>query len=107
MDHGEFTVWLTFPDETVTAECRFVDAETAVNVAYRRSRSPAASIGAITQIRITDGLDYTVFLWEQGEGVTFPPRSSTTGHYVHEDDPDAVPRGEYAREQAGGGQRSK
>jgi hypothetical protein len=73
---GEFSVWRFFPDDTYDSACRFVDAETAVTTAKRVTDSPAAKLGVVVRVIITDGGDFTCFEWRAGEGVTFPPRGT-------------------------------
>jgi hypothetical protein len=53
-----------------------VDAETAVTTAKRVTDSPAAQLGVVARVIITDGGDFTCFEWRAGEGVTFPPRGT-------------------------------
>lgn len=53
---------------------RDVSDYAAVRIAHRCSESLLARLGAITRIIITDAEDYTVFEWQSGKGVTFPPR---------------------------------
>jgi len=73
MSAGEFSVVQFFPDDTHETICAFVDARTAVETAKSYTDRPAALIGIIRRVIITDGGDYTVFEWKFGEGVTYPP----------------------------------
>ncbi len=53
---------------------RNVSASEAVEIARRYCARPAALIGAIARVIITDGDDAINFEWKFGEGVVFPPR---------------------------------
>ena len=54
-------------------DASFVDAEAAVRAAKSLTDRPAARLGTIQRVIITDGGDCTVFEWRHGAGVTFPP----------------------------------
>ena len=71
-----FNVVLIFANETHHYEARNLMAEAAVKLAYEVSKRPAALVGIIGKILITDGGDFTVFEWQFGKGVTFPPLPS-------------------------------
>ncbi len=70
--HGEFSVYQFFPDDTSECVAEFVDAETAVTIAKSYTERPAAKIGIIQRVIITDGGDFTNFEWKYGQGVTYP-----------------------------------
>jgi len=72
---GEFSVAQFFDDETYEYVRRFVTAGEAMVAARDYSRSVAARSGLIAKIIITDGGDYTVFQWERGKGITYPPEA--------------------------------
>ena len=71
MAHGEFSVCVFYPDDSYTYERRFVDAETAVRAAKSFTDRPAALIGMIRRVIVTDGDDCICFEWQHGKGVTF------------------------------------
>lgn len=73
MNTGEFSVCQFFPDDSYDYIRRGIGAEEAVKLAKDYSQRPAASIGIIRRIIITDGGDDIVFEWRFGKGVTFPP----------------------------------
>lgn len=73
---GEFSVVTFFPDDSYNVVRRNVGAQEAVEAAKDFSERPAAKIGVIKRIIITDGGDFTVFEWINGKGVTFPPRQA-------------------------------
>ncbi len=75
MSADEFSVWQFFPDDSGECIRRGVGAEEAVNTAKDFSERPAAKLGMIRRIIITDGGDYCCFEWKFGDGVTFPPRA--------------------------------
>jgi hypothetical protein len=53
---------------------RYVTAEEAVLAARHYTDNVACRTGIIDRVIITDGGDFTVFQWEYGKGVTFPPK---------------------------------
>lgn len=73
---GEFSVYWFDADECSYPELRGVDAKTSVEFAKGLTERPAALMGIIQRIVITDGGDFTVFEWKNGEGVTYPPRKA-------------------------------
>jgi hypothetical protein len=52
---------------------RGLDAESAVKLAKRCADAAAATGEFVVKIIVTDGDNYTVFEWQHGKGVTFPP----------------------------------
>jgi hypothetical protein len=72
----EFSVWVFLPDETYFAEARWIGAEASVKLARELTLRPAAKVGLINRVLITDGGDFSVFEWVYGKGVTFPPLAS-------------------------------
>lgn len=68
----EFSVWWDDPEGMQHREGRAMGAEEAVELAKSLTVRPAALMGIIRRVIITDGGDFTVFEWKQGEGVTFP-----------------------------------
>lgn len=75
---GEFSVYQFFPDGTNECVKAGAGAEEAVRTAHSYTIRPAAMLGIIQRVIITDGGDYCVFEWKHGEGVVFPPRSERT-----------------------------
>ena len=73
---GEFRVFQWFPDGGYECVAELVDAQTAVYTARDYTLRPAALLGIIARVSITDGGDYTVFEWKHGQGVTYPPRDA-------------------------------
>lgn len=71
----EFSVYQFFPGEHWERVLQFVDAETAVRMARRLTRSVGARLGTTCRVIITDGDDYCVFEWKHGEGITYPPEA--------------------------------
>lgn len=67
-----YSVALFFPDGSYIYEARNLGAEAAVMLAKRVTERPAAQLGMIARIIITDEGDCTAFEWKFGEGVTFP-----------------------------------
>ena len=73
---GEFNVVIFDPDDRYEYVQRWVDARTAIETAASYTTRPAAQIGIIRKVMVTDGGDSTVFLWEYGQGVVFPKRDT-------------------------------
>jgi hypothetical protein len=69
---GEFSVYQFFENETYEKVREFVSAEEAVNAAKHYTTSVAAKIGITKRVIITDGGDFTTFMWEYGKGIVFP-----------------------------------
>lgn len=68
---GEFSVCQFFADGTNEYIKRFCGPEEAVNTAKDFSTRPAAKIGIIQRLIITDGGDFCCFEWVYGKGMTF------------------------------------
>lgn len=73
-----FNVIQFFPDGTYEYVLRNADAETAVDTAKSYTERPAAMIGMIRQVMITDDGDRCCFLWQYGRGVLFPHLKNKT-----------------------------
>ena len=73
-ENNEFSVWLFFPDPPggYFAEARWINAEEAVKLAKECTERPAAKLGMIAKIIITDAADCTCFEWLAGKGVVYP-----------------------------------
>lgn len=72
----EFSVYQFFPDGTHECVARFVSAEAAVSTAKSYTTRPAAMIGIIDRVMITDGGDCCVFDWRNGKGIVWPEREA-------------------------------
>lgn len=72
IEHGEFSVYVFFPNDTYSRELSFVSAKAAVEHAKRLTETIGARIGTTQQVMITDGEDFCVFLWRYGEGLVHP-----------------------------------
>jgi hypothetical protein len=70
----EFSVCIFYPDDTYEYVHRWITAEEAVKAAKSYTERPAALIGIIKRVIITDGDDFTNFEWIFGKGVTYPKR---------------------------------
>jgi len=76
MSTSEFSVFWFDELGLSYRDASFVDAEAAVRAAKSLTDRPAARLGTIQRVIITDGGDCTVFEWKHGAGVTWPPQSS-------------------------------
>jgi hypothetical protein len=77
-----FNVWQFFPDNTHECVGRGLTAEQAVNLAHSYTTRPAAQIGIIQRVMITDCGDCCVFEWTRDQGVIFPPEAAGRGSYA-------------------------
>jgi hypothetical protein len=75
MNGDEFSVVIFFPDGYYEYVCRYVSAQKAVETAASYTRRPAAQMGIIRRVIVTDGDDHCNFEWKFGEGVTYPPEA--------------------------------
>lgn len=71
---GEFSVYQFFHDGSHECLKSHVGAEEAVETARSFILRPAARIGFIQRVMITDGGDFAVFDWQHGKGVVYPPQ---------------------------------
>ena len=71
-----FSVVQFFDDDTHEYVRRRVDAQHAVETARHYCSSIGAKIGTTKRVIITDDGDDTVFEWQFGRGVTFPPEAA-------------------------------
>lgn len=69
---AEFSVYWWDPDGNYYKEREGLTSESAVDFAMGMTRRPAAQIGIVKKIMITDGGDCSVFEWEFGKGITHP-----------------------------------
>lgn len=76
MSEELFSVWQFLKGGRHECVGRGLGAKAAVETAKAYTERPAAQIGVIERIIITDDGDHTVFEWRFGPGVTFPPRGS-------------------------------
>lgn len=75
-----FDVWWFDPDGWHERIGSDLDANDAVALAKEWTLRPAALIGIVARIIITDSGDSTVFEWRHGEGVVFPPPDKIEVH---------------------------
>lgn len=66
-----------FPDGQYEYIARYVSAQEALIMARSYITRPAALIGIIRRVIVTDGGDCTVFEWRYGKGITFPVTAHT------------------------------
>lgn len=71
--YAPYHVYQFFEDGQYERVREFVDAEEAVKSAIHYSTSVGARLGTTVRVIITDNGDMTVWEWQRGEGVTFPP----------------------------------
>lgn len=71
-DEGEFSVYWWDKDGGRYDEHRFVSVDKALKAAHRLIAGPASAFGIVHKVMITDGLDFTAFLWTKKDGIIFP-----------------------------------
>lgn len=69
----KFDVWQFFADGSQEKVLSQGTADEAVNTARRFSTSVGAKIGTTKSVTIVDSLDFTVYEWQYGKGIVFPP----------------------------------
>lgn len=77
MAENEFSVYQFFPDGTNECVKRFVGGREAMETAKSYITRPAAMMGIITKVMVTDGGDHCNFEWEFGKGIVFPDTEVT------------------------------
>lgn len=68
---GEYSVAQFFGDGSYEWVRRWVSAEEAAEASKHYTTSVAARMGVVVKVVITDGGDFTNFMWEYGKGITF------------------------------------
>lgn len=71
-DTETFNVCQYFPNGSYDYIKRYVTAEEAMATAKNYIGRPAAIVGIIQRLIITDGGDCIVFEWQFNKGITFP-----------------------------------
>lgn len=74
MSEREYSVYWFDPDGGSHRERQFVTAGEAMEMAASLAHRPAAKIGIIRRVIVTDGGDLTVFEWRYGEGIVWPTK---------------------------------
>lgn len=72
-NQNEFSVCQFFPDGSYEYIKRFIPALEAVETFKDYSNRPAAKIGIIRRLIVTDGGDCINMEWKFKEGYTYPP----------------------------------
>jgi hypothetical protein len=63
----EFSLYWWDRDGGQHREMQFVQANTAFDRMTTLTRGPAAKMGVVKKVMITDGMDFCVLLWEDGK----------------------------------------
>jgi hypothetical protein len=69
---NQFSVYWWDADGGQHDELRFVDGEKAVSACRRLTHGPAAMLGIVDRVIITDGGDCTCFEWKKELGLVWP-----------------------------------
>ena len=77
-----FAVWQFFEDGWHTKVEEGMTAQGAVEFVRRYIERPAVKMGIVRRVIIVDDGDNTVFDWQTGLGVVYPPYDQTTGKFV-------------------------
>jgi hypothetical protein len=70
-NENQFSVYWFDPDGNTHKEREWIGAKEAVQFAHSLTSRPAAKIGVIKRVVITDADDFTCFMWEDGK-VIYP-----------------------------------
>jgi hypothetical protein len=71
-DREEFSVyWWDAENNQHREFSDLVSAERAVQAAHRLTQGPAAMLGMVNRVIITDGGDFCCFEWIKDKGITF------------------------------------
>ena len=73
-ERAEYSVYWWTPEDDQMTESRFILLDLAMHQVKRLTSGPAAQLGMVKRVIITDGGDCIVFEWKQGEGITFPTK---------------------------------
>jgi hypothetical protein len=84
MTDNQFSVFWMDPDGNVHKEREWVGAKEAVQFAHNMTTRPAARIGIIKRIIITDADDFTCFMWEDGK-IIYPKEADILQSTVRHD----------------------
>lgn len=74
VEEKTYDVWFFYLGGSYTKERSHLPTEAAVDFACQATRRPAAKVGILQQVMITDRDDFCVFHWKHGEGIVFPPK---------------------------------
>lgn len=73
-------------------EMRWKFPKTCADACKRLTTGPAAALGFVERVIITDGGDSIVFEWKKGKGITWPTKEQMENHrrgkHVEEDQTD-------------------
>ena len=69
---NEFSVFWWDRDGGQHRELSFVEVLPAMKACKRLTQGPAAMMGIVERVIITDGGDFTCFEWIKDVGITFP-----------------------------------
>lgn len=76
----EYSVYWWDADNGQHSEMRFVSVEKAMGATKRLTQGPAAMLGMVNRVIITDGGDCTVFEWIKDKGITWPTPEQLAEH---------------------------
>jgi hypothetical protein len=68
-----YVVYQFFLDDTYEKVGEGLDGKAAVERAKDFTQRPAATVGIIQRVIITNDGDQVVFEWQHGKGIVFPP----------------------------------
>ena len=87
MADDRFAVVIFDPEGFWNYAAKDLPAKIAVDQAKKWVDMAAEHYGTkIDRVLITDAEDFTVFLWQRGKGVVFPPREEANHDPVHRGD---------------------
>jgi hypothetical protein len=71
-DHPEFSVYWWDAENNYHRELSHVAVMKALQACKRLTQGPAARMGMVNRVMITDGGDCCVFEWQKGQGIVWP-----------------------------------
>lgn len=78
---GEFSVYWWDDQGAQHTEYRYVDINVVKSAIMRLCKGPAAILGIVNRVMVTDGGDNACFDWNKTDGVVFPPAGEGDGQF--------------------------
>src|SRR5262245_47667692 len=77
-ERAEYSVYWWYKEGDQFTESRFILLDLAMHQVKRLTQGPAARLGMVERVIITDGGDFIVFEWKRDQGITWPTKESET-----------------------------
>lgn len=79
-EQAEFSVYWWSRENDQFTESRFILLDLAMHQVKRLTQGPAAQLGMVSRVIVTDGGDQIVFEWKKDEGITWPTKEMLDEH---------------------------